>query len=33
VPDSYIIAGRIRDEKNRPTAGFIVQAFDKELGI
>ncbi len=32
-PNSYRISGRIRDERNRPAAGYIVQAFDKVLGI
>ncbi len=33
MPDSYTITGRVRDERNKPAAGLIVQAFDKELGI
>ncbi len=33
MADSYRIAGRIRDEENRPVGGLTVQAFDKELGI
>lgn len=33
MPDSYRISGRIRDENNVPAVDFVVQAFDKELGI
>ncbi len=33
MPESYRITGRIRDEERKPVAGFIVQAYDKELGI
>lgn len=29
----YKITGRIRDEKNLPAKGYIVQAFDKDPGI
>jgi hypothetical protein len=31
--DYYRITGRIRDEKNLPARGCIVQAFDKDPGI
>jgi len=30
---SYRITGRVRDEQNRPAKDYVVQAFDKDLGI
>ncbi len=32
-PGHYKITGRIRDESNLPAAGYIIQAFDKDIGI
>ena len=29
----YRITGRIRDERNHPAKDYVVQAFDKDLGI
>ncbi len=31
--NNYRITGRIRDERNQPAKGFVVQVFDKDLGI
>ncbi len=33
MPDSYRIAGRIRDENKNPAVGFVVQAFDQVPAI
>ena len=33
LTDSYRITGRIRDERGREVEGFVVQGFDKDLGI
>lgn len=30
---SYRITGRIRDERSRPAKDYVVQAFDKDLGV
>ncbi|HMK83678.1 MAG TPA: hypothetical protein VK503_08170, partial [Candidatus Bathyarchaeia archaeon] len=33
MTDNYRLTGRIRDERSLAVEGFVVQAFDKDLGI